>query len=149
MDKPNLIESYEPCSGSYSWKKDLRLNAWLGIATILYGMTLWLVKHHPEWSPAARGLVALIPLIPALLYVRSWARLVRGMDEMQRRIQLEAFLFAALGTVFVGVILSTLNASGVTPLGDMQSHGLGLGGAFIAMFTLWLVGYALANKRYR
>ena len=149
MAKPNLIESYEPCSGSYSWKKDLRLNLWLGVTTVLYCVILWLVKKHPEWSPLTRGVFSLLPLVPALLYVGSWMRLIRGMDEMQRRIQLEGFLFGAVGTVFIGVIFSTLNANGVLPLGAMQSHGLGLGGAFVAMFALWLVGTALANKRYR
>ena len=149
MDKPNLIEEYVPHSGHYSLKKDLRLNAWLGAATILYGATLWLTKHHPDWSPLTRGLLSLTPLVPALLYVRSWMRLVRGMDELQRRIQLEAFLFAALGTVMVGVILSTLNANGILPFGALQDHGLGLGGAFLALFALWLLGWGFATRRYR
>jgi len=149
MDKPNLLESYEPCSGSYSLRKDLRLNGWLAVATILYAAMLWLVKHHPGWSPLTCGLLALTPLVPGLLYMRTWVRLVAGMDEMQRRIQLEALLFAALGTVIVGIVLSTLNDNGIMPFGNMQSHGLGLGGAFLSMFTLWLVGGAIANSRYK
>jgi hypothetical protein len=36
MNPPNLIESYVPCSGRYSLKKDLRLNAWLAV-TIAQG----------------------------------------------------------------------------------------------------------------
>jgi hypothetical protein len=149
MDKPNLIESYEPCSGSYSLRKDLRLNAWLAVATVLYCAMLWLVKHHPDWSPLARGLLSLTPLLPGWFYVRTWMRLVGGMDELQRRIQLEAFLFAALGTVVVGATLSTLNASGFMPFGDWLSHGLGLGGAFIALLVLWPIGAAIAGSRYK
>ena len=149
MEKPNLFESYEPHSGHYSLQKDMRLNAWLAAATVTYAAMLWLVKHHPDWAPLTRGLLMLTPLLPALLYVRSWMRVVRGLDELQRRIQLEAFLFAALGTVFVGVILSTLNACGLAPFGDLQSHGLGFGAAFVTMFALWLVGTGLANRRYQ
>jgi len=49
-----------------------------------------------------RGLVAVAPLIPGLLYVRSWLRFIRGLDELQRRIQLEAFPVAALGQLLSG-----------------------------------------------
>ena len=147
MNKPNTMESVEPHSGSYSWKQDLRLNAWLAVAAVVYMVGLFLLKHNPAWSPLTRGLVTLTPLLPALLYVRSWMRFVGGLDELQRRIQTEAFLFAALGTVVVGVMVNALNASGVTVI-DL-THGLDLGGVFFSMFTLWLVGTGLANARYK
>ena len=148
MDKPELIESYLPHSGRYSWKKDIRLNAWLFVATVFYMATLFLVRRHPEWSPLKRGLLLLTPLLPGLLYLRSWARLMRALDELQRRIQVEACLFAALGTVIVGVIVTTLNASGVD-LGLWLRPGLGIGGVFMSMLVLWLVGTAIANCRYK
>ena len=148
MDKPEIIESYQPHSGHYSWRKDLRLNAWLAVATVLYVAALLLVKRHPEWSPLTRALLSLTPLVPGLLYLRSWARLVRALDELQRRIQLEAGLFAALGTVILGAIVTTLTANGVD-LGLWLRPGLGIGGVFMAMFVFWLVGTAIANCRYK
>ena len=148
MDKPNVIESYIPGSGQYSLQKDLRLNAWLGVAAVLYVAVLLLNKTHPGWSPFARGLILLLPLLPGLLYIRSWVRLVRGMDELQRGIQLEAFLFAALATVLIGAIIATLNAAGLD-LGSQLRSGLGLGGTFWVFFPLWLVGTAIANCRYK
>jgi hypothetical protein len=147
MDKPNTIESITPHSGHYSPGRDLRLNAWLAVATAAYMAQLFLLKRNPQWSPAARSLNALTPLLPGLLYVRSWMRFIAGMDELQRRIQLEAFLFAALGTVFVGTVISTLDANGVFIA--FFGHGLGIGGVFLAMFPLWLVGTAVTNRRYR
>ena len=69
------------------------------------------------------------------------------MDELQRRVQLEGFLFAALGTVLVGTMITTLDANGVSFA--FFGHGLGIGGVFLAMFPLWLVGTAVANRRYR
>src|SRR5579863_7132610 len=113
MNEPNTIESITPHSGKYSPKKDWQLNAWLAVAALFYCAALLLLKRHPDWTPIARSLVALAPLLPGLLYVRSWMRFVRGLDELQGRIQLEAFLFAALGTVLVGTVLNTLGASGV------------------------------------
>ena len=147
MDKPNTIESVQPLSGHYSCKKDLRLNAWLFVATAIYLVTLLLQRRHPEWSPLALGMLALTPLIPGMLYVRSCLRFIRGLDELQRRIQLEAWLFASLGTLIIGTVINTLNANGVT-FGRL-THGLNLGGAFALTFVLWAVGNVIADRRYR
>ena len=147
MEKPNLMESVQPCSGQYSLKKDLRLNAWCAVAAVVYIAMLFLLKRHPEWSPLTRGLLTLTPMIPGLLYVRTCLRFIRGMDELQRRIQLEAWLFAFLGTLIIGTIVNTLNANGVS-LGELK-HGLSLWGTFTLIFVLWLVGTAIANRRYR
>jgi hypothetical protein len=146
MEKPPTIESVIPCSGQYSFRRDLRLNAWLLVTTVLYLALRTLLTRHPEWSPLARGLVALVPLLPATLYLRDWVRFVGKLDELQRRVQMEAHLFAAWGTLIVGIALSTLNAQGVLKL---LPHGLGLGGVMVILFPLWLVGVAIANCRYK
>jgi len=147
MDKPNVIESVQPCSGQYSLKSDLQLNRWFFVASVVWVADLALLKRHPEWSPQLKGILALVPLIPGLLYVRTCVRFIRGLDELQRGVQLEAFLFAAIGTVIVGAAVSTLNSYGVQ-LGEM-SHGLGMGATVMVMFTLWLVGGAIANRRFK
>ncbi len=149
MKKPgvNLIESVQPLSGYYSCGMDLRLNAWLACATALYVLDLLLVRRNPEWSAGVRAAFALAPLAPGMLYIRSWLRFIRGMDELQRRIQLEAWLFAAIGTVLAGIAVSTLNASGIH-LGGLE-HGMGIGCAFIVSFVLWLVGTAVASCRFK
>ena len=147
MEKPNVMESVQPCSGQYSLKADLRLNAWLAVAGVVWVADLELLKRYPEWSPLLRGLLALVPLIPGLLYMRSCMRFVRGLDELQRRIQLDALIFAAMGTVMVGMAVNTLIAHEV-PLGFLR-HGLGIGESFVLLFFLWLVGSAVANRRYK
>ena len=141
------MESLQPCSSQYSFRSDLRLNTWLGVAAVAYVAILFLLKHHPEWSPAMRAILALVPMAPGLLYVRTCMRFIRGMDELQRRVQLDAFLFVLLGTVIVGAVLSTLSAQEIQ-LGSL-SHGLGMGESFVVMFVLWLVGSAIANCRYK
>ena len=147
MSSPQIIESVTPCSGQYSWKKDLRLNVWLAVAVATYLIDLALLKFNPGGTPLGRGLCALAPIVPGLLYIRSWVQFIRGMDELQRRVQVEASLFAALSTVVVGAIIATLNGHGVSVLG--ARHGLGIGGAFMVLFPLWLVGWAFANRRFK
>lgn len=147
MDKPNTIESVLPLSGEYSCKKDMRLSAWLLVATATYVAVLLLVKYHPAWSPLTRGLLMLSPMIPGALYVRSCLRFIRGMDEMQRRMQLDAWLFASLWTLVIATVINTLSANGVALSG--LEHGLSLWGTFVLAFVLWLVGTAIARHRYK
>jgi hypothetical protein len=144
---PNTLEALQPCSGLYSVKKDIKLNAWLGVAVATYTLGQLLAKWHPGWGLATRAAIALAPLVPGVLYIRSWMRFVGGLDELQRRIQLEAWLFAVGGTVLAGIAITTLNESGVH-LGGLE-HGLGMGSAFIVAFVFWLVGSAVANCRYK
>jgi hypothetical protein len=146
MNKTNLMESVDPCSGYYSLKADLRLNVWLLVAVVMHLAAQFLALPRSE-DPVFRGMLALAPLLPGLLYVRSWVRFIRGLDELQRRIQLETFLFAALGTVVTGAAVSALNEHGV-PTGWMK-HGLGLGTSFMLMLLLWSVGWGIAKCRYK
>jgi uncharacterized MnhB-related membrane protein len=86
-------------------------------------------------------------MIPGALYVRSCLRFIRAMDEMQRRIQLEAWLFASLWTLVITTVINTLNANDVA-LGDLK-HGVSLWETFLLAFVLWLVGTAMARARYQ
>ncbi|HVU26105.1 MAG TPA: hypothetical protein VHE13_18380 [Opitutus sp.] len=147
MTPPNEIESVLPCSGRYSLKADLRLNVWMAVTMLVYFAALYLTRHHEDWPPLARGLLGLMPLLPGLLYVRSWYRFIRGMDEFQRRLQLEVMLLAALGTVLLAVVLGTLSAAGVE-LGPLR-HGLGIGLAFIVMIILWTIGTVARLRHFR
>jgi hypothetical protein len=71
----------------------MRLNRWLAVATAVYLVELFLTRRHPEWSVTVRSMFALAPLVPGLLYIRACMRFVVGLDELQRRIQIEAWLF--------------------------------------------------------
>jgi uncharacterized protein YacL len=147
MKKLNTIESLILFSGHYAWKKDFRLSLWLLLAGASYGAGgVWL-RNTPEAGLYLRLAVAIFPLIPVLLYIRSWVQFMRGLDELQRRLQLEVWLFAALGTVLTGVVISVLGAQGV-PLGPLAG-GLGVGGAFFVMLGLWTAGSVVAIRRYR
>ena len=94
-----------------------------------------------------RSALALAPILPGLLYLRKGVQLLRGMDELQRRIQLEGWLFAALGTVVVSAVINVFNAQGLN--GMWLGHGLEIGGTYMTMFILWGIGVTIAKLRYR
>jgi len=146
MDKTENHKSDERCSLGHSFRKELKFNGWLAVATATYLVTLYLVRVHPEWSPLVKVALTLLPVIPGLLYFRSGMRLLRSKDELQRRIQLEAWLFAALGTVVVSAVVNVMNAHGM--IWSQYPHGLEMGATYLVMFVLWCIGVSLANRRY-
>jgi len=96
---------------------------------------------------SSRGLIALSPLFPSLLYVQSVTRWIRGMDELQRRIQLEACLFAAIGTIFIATALSLLSANGIHV--PRLQNGLNWEGTFASVVFLYILGSHFINRRYK
>jgi hypothetical protein len=128
-------------------RRSLELNAWLALTTATYVVALLLMKHHPDWSPGWKATLTLTPILPGLLYLRKGIQLLREMDELQRRIQFEAWLFAAFGTVIVNTVINVFNAQGL----DVKwlEHGLEVGGTYLTMLILWSVGIVIANLRYR
>lgn len=121
----------------------VQLNAWAGIAVVVACISrMWLNAQGLDgWT---RSTVALLPLVPAVLYARALWRWMSVLDEMQRRLQIEGVCFAALGMLFVSLGLDLLRASGAI-------HDLNLGweGYFASTFFLWMLGVMRANRGYR
>jgi hypothetical protein len=107
-----------------------------------------LLHHHADWPGLLRSAIALTPFLPSLLYVQSIKRWIGGMDELQRRIQLEACLFATTGTVFVTTALSLLEGIGVLQHSRLQ-QGLGWEGTFAVIILLYVLANFIVNRRYR
>jgi hypothetical protein len=120
---------------------------WLATATFIYLVSLWLLKHHLDWSPAARIAVTLAPLLPGIFYLRALLKSFWQMDELQRRIQIEALGFALAGTVIVLTTVNVFAAEGVKLVN--YPSGLGIGGVYMTAFILWSVGVSISTFRYR
>lgn len=148
MEKQSSLESVTLCSGRYSLRADVRLNLWLtiGIAPSLI-LTRYLVEHHAEWTAVTKAAVLLVPLIPCVLQVCAYLSFVRGLDELQRKIQSEAWLFAVIGTLLTAAAINTVNTNAVTV--PFLEHGLGLPGVILLNALLWPIGGVLANRRYK
>jgi hypothetical protein len=147
MNKPILPEAVRP-GKHYSLRADLKLNSWALIALLVAFAARWFLQHEPGWGAPVQWVVALSPLLPSILYVRSIARWIGGMDELQRRIQLEACLFATTGTVFVATAQSLLCGFGLLQSTRLQ-HGLGWEGTFAIIIVLYILGNVISNRRYR
>ena len=116
----------------------------LTTALVVYGaMLIGSIEllTHVDVARPWRDLVALSPMLPAAAMAWVILRELRRMDELQRRIQLEA-----LGFSFAGTAILTF------------SYGFleGLGYPKLSMFTvwpilaaLWIVGLVLARRRYQ
>ena len=116
----------------------------LTAALVVYGLLLVgsiQLLTHVDVARPWRDVIALSPMIPAAAMAWVILRELRRMDELQRRIQLEA-----LGFSFAGTAILTF------------SYGFleGLGYPRLSMFTvwpllagLWIVGLVLARRRYQ
>ena len=120
---------------------------WLAAATLTYLISLWLLKHHGNWSPGARVAITLAPLLPGILYLRTLLKSFWQMDELQRRIQIEALGFALVGTLVVMTAMNIFTAEGIWLVNYPQ--GLGIGGVYMTMFVLWSVDVSISTFRYR
>src|SRR5262245_1170969 len=120
---------------------------WLAAATLTYLISLWLLKHHGDWSPGTRVAITLAPLLPGILYLRTLLKSFWQMDELQQRIQIEALGFALVGTLVVMTAMNIFTAEGIRLVNYPQ--GLGIGGVYMTMFILWSIGVSISTFRYR
>ena len=60
---------------------------------IVYGAVLFFLKQ-PGTPPVAKIALALVPMIPFAVFVMRYIGYLRGLDELHRRVHLEALVFA-------------------------------------------------------
>jgi hypothetical protein len=104
---------------------------------IVVSVTLLKAQPHAAW----RVPVALSPVVPAALAVAAFVRFLARMDDLQRRIQLEA-----LGLAFGVTGILTFAYGFLEGIGFPH---LSLIFIFPAMVALWGLGAAVTSWRYR
>lgn len=114
----------------------------LGLAIIAYGLCLWLALAVMKSVPGSawRYVLVLLPMLPAAGIAAAVMRQIRRMDELQRRIQLEALAFGFAGTAFLTLGYGFLELAGLPSLSMFVVWPL--------MAALWVLGLALASRRY-
>jgi len=147
MDKNTYSDPAMCMSGRISLRQMVSSLMWLAVTSAVYVVMVWLLKRHPDWSPSSRVVVTLTPVLPGVFYLYSLLRSFRAMDELQKRIQLEAWVFALAGTVVVAAVLNVLNANGIGLA--TYPHGLQIGGMYLTMYLFWSFGFAISRLRYR
>ena len=158
-NKPNLPDELDLIGGKggYSWRTDWKVNGWLYAAVILSAASDVFFPHQiGEWPMALRTMVVLAPFLALLLWMRSFARWVRGMDELHRRITLAACFFATAATLFVVTAWHRLDQEGVfQALFRMELKPQGswdIGGVWLIlglMTGFYILGGKIFNRRYQ
>ena len=92
-------------------------------------------------SGPTRILLALSPMVPAAFMIRAVFRQVTQMDELQRRIQTEAFAIAGAGTAFLGLTYSFLE-------GDAGFPAIGSWWAWVSLAMIFAVARMVLARRY-
>jgi len=153
MKRPNLPEELDLLAGKkeYSFRTDLKVNGWGYVAMVISFAGDVLLPRHKDWPVILRAIIALAPIVPALLWGRIFARWIRGMDELHRRITLEVCLLATTATLFLFTALHPLDKAGV-----FQALGLHAGldlqtwwGTSWLMVCFYILGSKILNRRYR
>jgi len=116
----------------------------LAATLLVYGAMLFgsiELLTHVQVARPWRDLVALSPMLPAAATAWVILRELRRMDELQRRIQLEA-----LGFSFAGTAILTFSYGFLEGLGYPK---LSMFSVWPILAVLWVVGLVLARRRYQ
>ena len=164
-DKLNIPEEMM-LGKNYSFWADMKVNGWLFVAMgtgaandllfhskLPYGL---LCHQYRDWPVMLRAIIELFPLIASLLWARRMARWIRGMDELHRRITLEAWLFAAIAVLVVLSIWPLLDGAGVSAAvlqtTNFHLEALDKPNFPLTLGILWLfyfLGHSIFNRRYQ
>jgi hypothetical protein len=152
MNKPNVPEELDLMFGrkDYSFRTDLRVNGWGYVSMALSLAGDLLLPRHPEWHVALRAMIALAPIVPALLWGRVFARWIRGMDELHRRMTIEVCLFSITATLFFFTALRPLVNAGIFQ--PLEKTGLDLRtwwGTSWLMVCFYILGSRVLHRRFK
>jgi hypothetical protein len=127
-----------------SWKSGNPLkNVLAAVITLILSVIVvsWLLERQ-ELSPALRLALAALPVIAWVFTLIGYSRLIQHLDEMQRRIQLEALAFAFSGLAVAIIACEYLRKAGfITALKPDY--------VLMMMMILWALGFGIAWRRYR
>jgi hypothetical protein len=141
----------------YSFWKDWKVNGWLFFAALFSCATdIMFPGQVREWPVALRGLAAVLPFIALLLWARSLAQWIRGMDELHRRITVAAILFTVSATFFVVMLWHRMTRAGVwdalfSPSGAPATRWdiMTLGHVFLLLTFCYFLGFKVFSRRYQ
>ena len=152
--KTNLPEELIP-GPNYSVRANLKANKWAFVAMILaWAGDLCLVRHK-EWTAASCSAITLIPILVSMLWVWDFARWTRGMDELHRRLTLEAGLFGTGATLLVVTIWHLLEQTGlfeaweVPALLHLHAHFRTASFPISLLLGFYFLGYVILKRRYQ
>ncbi len=101
----------------------------------------WLLKTR-EFGSALRLALVLAPVAAWIFALITYSRLIQRLDELQRRIHLEALAFAFSGLAVAMIACEYLRKAGFI-------SALKPDYVLMMMMVLWPLGYVIAWRRYQ
>jgi len=119
----------------------IELSSALALYMVMLCASLYLLQQSPDMGRLLRTLVSLAPVLPAGLMCWAIVRQMRRLDEMHLRIQ-----FEALGFAFAASALLTFSYGFLENVGfpHITWHWV-----WPVMGMMWILGLAIARRRYR
>lgn len=156
MNKPNHPD--EICLGrpGYSIWADWKVNGWLFVATIISAACdIMFPSIVRQWPVALQIVAAVAPFVAILLWIRNLTQWVSGMDELHRRITLQAILVAIGAVFFVVMIWHRLERAGafyaVSPIAANSAARWDIatvGHVFLLMTVFYFLGARVLGRRF-
>lgn len=150
MKKLNVPEEIYLGKKEYSWRADWKVNGWLQVAALISGACDIVFQDAVrQWPTGWRVLVAVLPFLAILLWVRTLIRWIGGMDELHRRITSSAILFAVSATFFFVMLWHRLDKA-ILAQGTAQSPDIGtLAHLFLLLTFFYFIGFRIFNRSYQ
>jgi len=112
-----------------------------GLAALATAVTVKWVFNHVELRSPAKPMLGLLPALMAVLFVVAFVKDVRKLDEMVRRIHLQAAAISFLLTVILTFVFDGLKDAGIyrAALSDLDT----------ATVLIWVAATMFFSLRYR
>jgi len=124
-------------------KNTLRLAYWTGAWVLTQALAVFGPTHLWQSNQSLTALALLINLGMGVGMIMALRRHLNGLDELQRKIQLEAMALC-LGVGLVGgMAYSTLDVTNLIPFDAQISH------LVVLMSLTYLAGIILGNRKYQ
>ena len=110
---------------------------------VTYAVALWFLKQ-PETSVPLKFGLSLVPLIPFALFAMRFIGYVRNLDELHRRVHLEALAFAFPVTMLLLMTLGLMERGHLLSAEDWSYRNVWY---YLPFF--YLIGVTISWRRYR
>ena len=112
----------------------------MAVYSLLLVLSNWLVRRFDP-DGLALVLVTLMPVLAVGLITWAVLREMARLDELQRRIQLDALAFSFAGTAVLTVSWAFAEKAGLSRLPTFA--------VWPFMGSLWIIGVCIGRRRYR
>ncbi len=127
-----------------TWKRQFYIKFWIGMGLYMVGIFNYAFRfgNEHEMSIVMKYMTALLPAFAILVVLQATVNNVRHLDELERRIQLEAVLITALltGALTFGY--------GLLEFVDLAPY-LPFWMILPMMFAIWGLASAIVRRRFQ